>query len=118
MQQNCFCTSKNHALFYFTATLGPNMSKGTPEIQMSHLRSDMREESPTAVKKVEVDQVIKMECMDIKVEPSDTGGGQTEASNKSNVPFHDFKNEPLETEDDKTEKSNKPGLVTNTILFC
>ena len=94
------------------------MSKGTPERQMSHLRNDMREESLTAVKRVEVDQVIKMECVDIKVEPSDTGGGQTEASNKSNVPFHDFKNEPLDTEDDKTEKSNKPGLVTNSILFC
>ena len=88
------------------------MSKGTPEIQMSHLRSDMKEEPRTAVKKVKVDQVIKLECVDIKVEPPDTEGGQTGASIESN-PIQDIKKEPSEIEDDKTETSTELGLVTN-----
>ena len=85
------------------------MSKGTPKIQMSHLSSDMKEEPPTALKRVEVDKVIKMECEDIKVEPSDIEKGQTEASNESNVPCQDIKKEI----EDKTETSSEPGLVTN-----
>ena len=77
----------------------------------------MKEEPPTAVKKVKVDQVIKMECVDIKVEPPDTEGGQTEASSESN-PIQDIKKESLEIEDDQNETPTEPGLVTNSTLFC
>ena len=79
---------------------------------MSHLSSDMKEEPPTALERVEVDHVIKMECEDIKIEPPDTEGDQTEASSESNA-IQDIKKEPVEIEDDKTETSTELGLVTN-----
>ena len=71
----------------------------------------MKEEPRTALERVEVDQVIKMECEDIKVEPPDTEGGQTGASIESN-PIQDIKKESLEIEEDKNETPTEPGLVT------